>query len=80
MRDRRTQNIEELKCEVTRLRRGQSHPGVNLEPGTAYEAVTRQMVEGLRDDLREIRGRINGLLFVMIGAVGVEAVMRIAWG
>jgi len=80
MRERRTHHVEELKGEVTRLRRGQSQSSVNLEPGTAYEAVTRQMVEGLRDELREIRGRINGLLFVMIGAVGVEAVMRIAWG
>jgi hypothetical protein len=38
------------------------------------------MVESLRDELREIRSRINGLLFLMIGALGAEAVLRIAWG
>ncbi|MEZ4496867.1 MAG: hypothetical protein R2845_08865 [Thermomicrobiales bacterium] len=69
-----------LKAEITRLRHRPDPPPVTMEPGTAYEAVTRQMVESLRDDLREIRGRINGLLFVMIGAVGAEAILRIAWG
>jgi hypothetical protein len=32
---------------------------LNLEPATAYEVVTRQMVEGLGSDLREIKGRLN---------------------
>ncbi len=80
MTDVRDHHMEGLKAEVSRLRRGREGPTVNLDPGTAYEAVTRQMVEGVREELREIRGRINGLLFLMIGALGAEAVLRIAWG
>jgi len=80
MTARRDPPVAGLKAEVERLRRGREQPAVKLDPGTAYEAVTRQMVEGVREELREIRGRINGLLFLMIGAVGVEAVLRLAWG
>jgi hypothetical protein len=36
------------------------------------------MVEGLRDELREIRSRINGLLFIMVGTVVTEITMRLA--
>ncbi|MCC6703250.1 MAG: hypothetical protein IT334_00150 [Thermomicrobiales bacterium] len=77
---RRDPPVVGLKAEVERLRRGQETPAVKLDPASAYEAVTRQMVEGMRDELREIRGRINGLLFLMIGALGIEAILRIAWG
>jgi hypothetical protein len=80
MGERQRVPIAGLKAEVDRLRRGREPETVNLEPGTAYEALTRQMVESLRDELREIRSRINGLLFLMIGALGAEAVLRIAWG
>jgi hypothetical protein len=71
-----------LKAEVERLRSGRPRDQgtVKLDPSSAYEALTRQMVEGVREELREIRGRINGLLFLMIGALGVEAILRIAWG
>ena len=68
--------VEELKAEVERLRRPRF--GVDLEPASAYEAVTRQMVEGLRDELREIRSRINGLLFIMVGTVVTEVTLRLA--
>lgn len=51
---------------------------LNLEPATAYEVVTRQMVEGLGTDLREIKGRLNGLLFLVAGAVVVDLALRLA--
>jgi hypothetical protein len=72
--------VEGLKGEVGRIRQRRERDAVRMDPGSAYEAVTRQMVEGVREELREIRGRINGLLFLMIGALGIEAILRIAWG
>ena len=61
-----------------RLRRLRANPPVELRPGSAYEAVTRQMVEGLADDLREIRGRLNGLLWMVAAAILLDVVMRLA--
>lgn len=51
--------------------------GIDLGPASVYEAITRQMVESLRDELREIKSRLNTLLFMMIGAIMIELAMRI---
>lgn len=74
--ERRTRDpASDLKAEVRRLR---SKPaGIDMEPASAYEAVTRQMVMGVRDELREIRGRINGLIFLLIGTVIGEVLLRL---
>lgn len=53
---------------------------VNLEPATAYEAVTRQMVISLSDELREIKSRLNGLLFMVAGSVLLELLSRWVMG
>lgn len=47
-------------------------------PATAYEAVTRQMVVGLEADLKEIKGRLDGLLLLVAGAIVVDLVLRLA--
>ena len=53
---------------------------ISLEPATAYEAVTRQMVLALEDDLREIKTRLNGLLFMVAGSVLLDVALRLAGG
>lgn len=52
--------------------------GVELVPASAYEAVTRQMVEGLVREVGEIKGRLNGLLFMVAGAIVVDVALRLA--
>jgi hypothetical protein len=61
-----------------RLRRLRGNAPVELRPGSVYEVVTRQMVEGLADELKEIRGRLNGLLWMVAGAILIDVVMRLA--
>jgi hypothetical protein len=56
------------------------HDPVDLRPLSAYEAVTRQMVESLAEDLREIKGRLNGLIFMMVGTIMVEVMTRMIAG
>jgi hypothetical protein len=51
---------------------------VQVGPSTAYEAVTRSMVEGLADDVKEIRDRINGLFWLIAGTVTLDLVLRVA--
>jgi hypothetical protein len=51
---------------------------VDLSPASAYEAVTRQMVEALADDIREIKGRLNGLLWMVAGAIVIDIVIRLS--
>ena len=47
------------------------------EPST-FEAVTRQMVETLAEELREIRHRVDGLLWMGAGAILLDTVLRLA--
>lgn len=52
-------------------------PIITLGPATTYEAVTRQMVSAIEDDLREIKTRLNGLLFLVAGAVLTDLALRL---
>ena len=44
----------------------------------AFEAVTRQMVEGVSDELREIRHRVDNLLWMVAGAILLDTALRVA--
>ncbi len=61
-----------------RRRRTDPAPAVELRPAGAYEAVTRQMVENLAADIREIKNRLNGLLFMVAGTVLLDVIVRVA--
>jgi hypothetical protein len=50
---------------------------VDLEPGCAYGVVTRQMVDDLTHELREIRGRINQLFSLTAGAIILDVLFRV---
>jgi len=53
---------------------------VSLEPASAYEAVTRQMVLGLAEDLKEIKSRLNSLLIMVAGSLLLDLALRLAIG
>ena len=42
-----------------------------------YEAVTRQMLVGVKEDGAEVKGRVNTVVWVVLGATVVEFVMRL---
>lgn len=51
---------------------------MDLGTPTVYEAVTRRMVEAVAEELKEIKTRLNGLLFMVAGAILVDMVLRLA--
>jgi hypothetical protein len=68
-----------LRAVLRRFRRPPPEPALSLAPRSAYEAVTRQQVEDLRQELHELRTRVNALLFGIAAtflAVVVDVVMR----
>ena len=69
-----------LRARVARWREGAERTGVDLAPWSAYEAMTRQKVEALADDLKEIKGRLNGLLWMVAGAIVLDVLLRVAGG
>jgi uncharacterized protein YceH (UPF0502 family) len=46
----------------------------------AFRAVVAARLESLERDLAEVRARINGLLFVVVGAVVTQVVLRVVGG
>jgi hypothetical protein len=70
-----------LAAAVAAVRRPRAGPargdGVDLAPCCAYELQSREMIEALARDLGEVRARINGLLFLVAGAIVVDIALRL---
>lgn len=50
---------------------------VDERPRSVYEIVTRQMLEEVRGDVAEVKGRVNALLWLVAGAVLLDWIMRL---
>lgn len=59
-----------------RRRRPTSPPPIDLEPATAYEAITRQKVDALEEDLREIKSRVDTIFYLVIGSILIDMLTR----
>ena len=74
-----------FRIELQRLRADRTPSPVDLDapypldlgPASVHEAVTRQMVESLSGDIRDIKGRLNTLFFMLIGGIMLEIAIRI---
>lgn len=67
---------ERLKAAIAQSR--SEHDGVDLEPATAYEALTRQLLEDLATDVDQLGDRINGIIWLVAGAVIVGVILQVA--
>ena len=52
-------------------------PPISLAPGCAYGVRYAQLLEDLQKDLAEVKTRLNGLIFLLAGAVALELVIKI---
>ena len=57
-------------------RKGSPTSGVSVRPGCAFGAVIEERMKGLETSMAEVKLRLNGLIFLVVGAVLVEIVMR----
>lgn len=79
-RDRK--GAEELAAAIRRLaarwrRRPGTQPGVDVSPACAFGAVVGQRLAELERNIAEVKGRLNGLIFLVIGAVVIEMILRL---
>jgi hypothetical protein len=51
-------------------------PAVELSPA-AFRAVVDERLRSLERQLDEVKGRVNGLLFLLAGAVASQIVLRL---
>jgi len=71
----------ELKQAIAGLVRGgkaaPGRPAVSTAPGCAFGAVVEERLKELERGLGEVKARLNGLIFLVVGAVVLEVVLRL---
>lgn len=67
-----------LKDALRRLRRPRP-PEVDVSPASTFDALLDQRLDHLERQVDELKKRINGLVFLVIGAVVAQVVLSI-WG
>lgn len=65
---------EEMREAARRLRRD-LWDGVNLSPRSAFDALLDARLNVLERQVDELKGRVNGLIFLVIAAVIVQIVI-----
>lgn len=70
-----SRELKEVLAKLAGPRRKPSPSAPELAPGCAFGYVADQRLQALEANIREIKGRINGLIFVVVGAVAVEIIL-----
>lgn len=69
-----------LERTLARLRR--ARPSTDAEPlarlsAEGFRAVVDERLRGLERELQEVKGRVNGLIFLLAGTVAAQLVLRL---
>jgi hypothetical protein len=67
---------DKLERAIARLRPANGS-GPSRLSAAAFRASVEQRLLSLERDMGEIKGRLNGLIFVVIGAVLTQVVLRV---
>jgi hypothetical protein len=66
-----------LAALLRRRKAAQAAPSERPPAGTAFRAVVYERLGNLEEQLREVKGRVNGLIFLIAGAVVVQILQRL---
>ena len=72
---RKAMGSEELASAIRRLAR--PRPPAEVKPGCPFGHLVDERLRALEGAVDEIRGRVNALFFLVVGAVAVEVVLRL---
>ncbi len=65
---------EDLRNAIRKLRKP-APQGVDLSPRSPFDALLDQRLKGLERQVEELKGRVYGLMFLVVGAVIVQIVL-----
>jgi hypothetical protein len=69
--------LDDLLAQVLRRVRLDDNASLQTMSAPAFRAIVAQRLESLERDLAEVRTRVNGLLFVVVGAVASQVLLRL---
>jgi hypothetical protein len=76
---------EHMKPEIRRtaMRRRRpplALPTVDLDPATAYEVLTRQMVDDLTREVTATRQRVDTMFYLIMASIAIDVLLRLTTG
>ena len=74
--------MDPVKRAIARLRSSLETPRaplsrINLSPGSPFEALIEARQRELEREMEEVKGSVNGLIFLVVGTALVQVVMRL---
>ena len=67
---------DELKKAISKLKRP-PEGNVDLSPRTPFDALLAERIRGLERQVDELKGRVNGFMLLVAGAVIVQVVLNL---
>lgn len=67
-------STKELREAIRRFRKPPAED-VDLSPKSPFDALLDERLKGLERQVAELKNRVNGLLFLVMGAVIVQVVL-----
>ena len=72
-------NDNSLERAIARFRRAPEENGVSARvSAAAFRSMAIERLRAVERDVAEIKGRVNGLIFVVAGAVITQLVLKVA--
>jgi len=66
-----------IKRLFLRIGGKQDNPVLEISPGCPFGAVVEERLKDMERNIQEIKGRINGLIFLIFGLVIAEVILRL---
>ena len=74
--------MDPVKRTIAQLRASLGSKGtpisrIDLSPGSPFEVLIEARQRELEREMEEVKGRVNGLIFLVVGTALVQVVMRL---
>jgi len=75
-----TRRLAEALCRFRRVSEAEAEPVSARVSAAEFRAAAEQRLRALEREVAEVKGRVNGLIFVVAGAVITQVALRLVAG
>ena len=70
-------SMKRLFLRIRNPRKQGGNYAFEMSPGCPFGALVEERLKNMEGNIHELKGRINGLIFLLVGVVLVEVIMRL---
>jgi len=71
-------NMRRLFLRTGNQRREGGDYAFEVSPGCLFGALVEERLKNMEGNIHELKGRLNGLIFLLVGVVFAEVIIRLA--